>query len=203
MQKCNNTLSFLAFDRIFSIFQSTPLSIHPTIGSYKVICPPWFRPTASIGNLHSVTASYIYSWHSISIYSTGSKLQLLITSVVEEYKVAKAQQVLMKSDSNDVGIYHADVNIWTGCKWSASSALSEGRGAVTSCCIIGNQDRLVLEDSKLKGVSWHRVERGLDGGIGKVCQICSHEATRHDESRAWWEKVQERSLYWQDVWSMG
>lgn len=41
------------------------------------------------------------SFCSIGLYSTGSKLQLPISSVVEEFKATKASQVLMLWDSKD------------------------------------------------------------------------------------------------------
>lgn len=44
------------------------------------------------------------SFCSICLYSTGSKLQLPITSVMEEYKTAKVRSAMMLRDSEDQGV---------------------------------------------------------------------------------------------------
>jgi len=45
------------------------------------------------------------SLSSIGLYSSGSKLKLPVTSIFEEFKVAKAWQVLMLCDSSDQLVY--------------------------------------------------------------------------------------------------
>lgn len=46
-------------------------------------------------------------------------------SVVEEYKTAKVQLVMMLWDSEDEAVWLADISIRTGCKYTASKAQRE------------------------------------------------------------------------------
>lgn len=50
----------------------------------------------------------------------------------------------MLCDNNEVHIHQEDINIWTWCNWSASSALREGRKAATLCCIAGTVNQVKL-----------------------------------------------------------
>ncbi|KAK3520023.1 hypothetical protein QTP70_010861 [Hemibagrus guttatus] len=61
----------------------------------------------------------------IGLNSTGSKLQLPVTSVLEEYKATKTCQAIMLRDSKDERVCQAGIVVRTGCKWSASRALTE------------------------------------------------------------------------------
>lgn len=54
------------------------------------------------------------SFCSIGLYSAGSKLQLPITSVVEEYKVTKTRHTMMLRDSKDERVREAGIIVWTG-----------------------------------------------------------------------------------------
>lgn len=58
--------------------------------------------------------------------------------------VDKAPQVVMLSYNNDVCIWQADIYIWTGVKWSASSALRKAEKWLHPADIIVtvNQGRL-------------------------------------------------------------
>lgn len=86
------------------------------------------------------------SLSSIGLYSSRSKLQLPLTSVVEEFKVAKARQVIILCDSRDQLVRQADTIIHTGQKWSASRAVADAEARLCHKDIVGmvNQGRLGL-----------------------------------------------------------
>ncbi|KAK0147796.1 hypothetical protein N1851_012487 [Merluccius polli] len=86
------------------------------------------------------------SFCSIGLYSKGSKLQLPVTSVVEEYKATKPQQAMMLRDSQDARVRQADIEVRTGRKCSASRALREAEDCLHHADIIGSvaQGRLGL-----------------------------------------------------------
>lgn len=54
------------------------------------------------------------------LYSSGSKLQLPITSVMEEFDAAKVQLAMMLCDSDDQGVRQANITLKMGWKWKAS-----------------------------------------------------------------------------------
>lgn len=54
------------------------------------------------------------SFCSISLYSSGSKLHLLITSVTEEFRTAKIRLAMMLQDSDDQAVQQANITVKTG-----------------------------------------------------------------------------------------
>ena len=102
--------------------------------------------------------TYLRRWlgvpRSFCSYSTGSKLQLLVTSVVEEYKATKTRQAMMLRDSQDARVRQADIEVRTDRKWSASRALREAEDHLQHADIIRSvaQGRLGLGCSTR--VSW-------------------------------------------------
>lgn len=63
------------------------------------------------------------SFCSLGLYSSGSKLQLPITSVVEEFKAAKVRLAMRLHDSDDQVVQKANILVKTGRTWKASRAL--------------------------------------------------------------------------------
>ncbi|KAK0147668.1 hypothetical protein N1851_012858 [Merluccius polli] len=78
------------------------------------------------------------SFCSIGLYSTGSKLQLPVASVVEEYKATKTHKAMMLRDSQDARVPQADIEVGTGRKWSASRALREAEDHLQHADIVGS-----------------------------------------------------------------
>ncbi|NJK32032.1 MAG: hypothetical protein HC927_06195 [Deltaproteobacteria bacterium] len=77
------------------------------------------------------------SFSSIGLYSSGSKLQLPLSSVTEEYKVTKARQVMMLRDSADVKVSGARVEVNTGRKWRADKAVQDAESKLRHGDIVG------------------------------------------------------------------
>jgi hypothetical protein len=77
------------------------------------------------------------SFTSIGLYSSSTAVQLPLTSLVEEFKVAKARLVMTLRDSKDDKIRRAGIEIRTGRKWSASSAVLEAESRLQHRDIIG------------------------------------------------------------------
>ncbi|RXN21510.1 hypothetical protein ROHU_024089 [Labeo rohita] len=89
-------------------------------------------PVSTVEGLERKINTYLRRWLvvprsfcSIGLYSTGSKLQLPVTSVLEEYKATKTRQAMMLQDSKDERVRQAGIVVRTGHKWSASTALTE------------------------------------------------------------------------------
>lgn len=110
-------------------------------------------PLTTVEALERRISTFLRRWlsvpkcfSSVSIYSSGSKLQLPLTSVVEEFKVAKARQVIMLRDSSDQLVRQADITIRSGRKWSANRAVADAEARLHHKDIVGtvNQGRLGL-----------------------------------------------------------
>ncbi|XP_076113544.1 uncharacterized protein LOC143081178 [Mytilus galloprovincialis] len=77
------------------------------------------------------------SFSSIGLYSTGTKLQLPMKALTEEYKVTKTRQVMTLRDSKDAKVRGAKVKIRTGRKWKAEEAVNEAETRLKHSVIVG------------------------------------------------------------------
>ncbi|KAJ7993818.1 hypothetical protein DPEC_G00258660 [Dallia pectoralis] len=110
-------------------------------------------PKTTVETLERRINSFLWRWLSvpksfcsIGLYSSGSKLQLPITAVVEEFKRAKVRLAMMLRDSNDQAVRQANIVVKTGRKWKASGALREAEERLQHGDIMGTvtQGRLGL-----------------------------------------------------------
>ena len=77
------------------------------------------------------------SFSNIGLYGRTNQLQLPISSLVEEYKVAKARLVMTLKESPDDMVRRAGVEIRTGRKWSASQAVAQSESRLRHRDIVG------------------------------------------------------------------
>ncbi|KAI2644044.1 Peptide chain release factor 1 [Labeo rohita] len=77
-------------------------------------------PVSTVEGLERKINTYLRRWLvvprsfcSIGLYSTGSKLQLPVTSMLEEYKVTKTHQAMMLQDSNGERVCQAGIVVRT------------------------------------------------------------------------------------------
>ena len=80
-------------------------------------------PMTTVEAMERLASGYLRRWlavprsfSSVGLYSSGTKLQLPLTSIAEEYKVTKVRQLLMLRDSKDVKVREARVNNRSGRK---------------------------------------------------------------------------------------
>jgi len=74
---------------------------------------------------------------SIGLYNKTGMLQLPISSIVEEYKDRKARLVLTLRYSSDMSISRAGIEVRTGRRWSASSAVETAESRLKHEDIVG------------------------------------------------------------------
>ena len=101
-------------------------------------------PASTVEKLEQLTSKYLRRWlgmppsfTSIGLYGRCCKLQLPLSSVLEEYKAAKARLLLTLRDSKDDKIRNAGIEVRTGRKWSVSQAVSEAESALRHKDIVG------------------------------------------------------------------
>ena len=149
------------------------------------------------------------SFTSIGLYSRTAKLQLPLSSLVEEFKVSKCRLVMTLRDSKDEKISEAGVQTRTGRKWSASQAVKQAEDMLTIRDIVGNTcvGRQGLGSSKFK--PW-KAAKGKDRRDMVQEEIRREEeegrkarAVELGQQGAWtrWN-VPERKITWAELWRM-
>lgn len=77
------------------------------------------------------------SFTSIGLYGRTNQLQLPLSSLVEEFKVAKTRLVMTLKQSQDGSIRNAGIETRTGRKWSASQAVEQAERRLQHKDIVG------------------------------------------------------------------
>ena len=77
------------------------------------------------------------SFTNIGLYGKSNKLQMPFSSLVEEYKVAKARLLLTLRDSSDKKVSEAGIQVRTGRKWSVSKAVAQAESSLKHQDIVG------------------------------------------------------------------
>ena len=78
------------------------------------------------------------SFTSVGLYIRSGQLQLPISSISEEFKVAKCRLVMTLRDSRDEKVSQAGVRTRSGRKWAAADAVDSAEGSLRIRDIIGN-----------------------------------------------------------------
>ena len=101
-------------------------------------------PMTTAEGLERMMSRYLRRWlgvprsfTNIGLYSTGSKLQLPIRAVTEEYKTTKVRAVMTLRDSRDDKIREAGIEVRTGRKWKAEQAVKEAEARLRHKDIVG------------------------------------------------------------------
>ena len=144
-----------------------------------------------------------------ALYGKSTKLQLPVTSIVEEVKVVKARNKVILEDSRDEKIQRADIEVKMGRNWNAKVEVEEARSALRHQEIsgIGNRGR--------EGLGWR--SRQYYSKVNKqdrrkmiVSKIRSKEEQRRQvnlsrlgkQGRSLNWEVDERRLKQEDLWKM-
>ena len=89
-------------------------------------------------------SNYIRKWLgiprsplNIAFYGHNTKLQLLLSSLIEEFKVTKARLYMMLRDSEDQVIRDILLEVKTGTKWSAREEVEAMKSQLQHKDIVG------------------------------------------------------------------
>jgi len=145
----------------------------------------------------------------MAFYSRSTMLQLPLTSVVQEFKVAKCRLVMTLRDSQDHRIREAGIQTRSGRKWSATTEVWRAEELLKLKDIIGN----TCTGRQGLGMS-HFTEWNTAGGKQKR-DLVQEEIRRAQESvrmarmvelgqqgasTRW--TVQQRRVTWSEIWRM-
>ncbi len=137
------------------------------------------------------------SFCSIGLYSSGSKLKLPITSVVEEFKTAKVQLAMMLRDSDDQAVQQANIVVKTGQKWKASGALKEVEERLQHADIMGTVTQGRLGLGVITRASWKEARaKDRKGMVQKEIRAVEEESR---QARAVAMKQQGSWTRWESV----
>ena len=150
------------------------------------------------------------SFSSIGVYSSGSKLQLPLSSVTEEFKVTKARQVMMLRDSSDEKVSGAQVEVNTGRKWRADKAVSDAETQLKHNDIVGTITMGRLGLGCVTRASWKAAalseRRKMVQQEVRSAEEEARQATAVSMKKqgSWlkWEGVQARRVSWNDMMRM-
>ncbi|KAF4111690.1 hypothetical protein G5714_008721 [Onychostoma macrolepis] len=150
------------------------------------------------------------SFSAINLYSKTSKLPLPVSSVVEEFKAAKARAVSTLLSSEDGKVRRASKTIKCGRKWKPQQAVMEAEFHWKHQEIVGVvcQGRLGLGHYSEK--RWSRADARARRGL--VVQRVREAAEEERQVKAiglasqgrWtqWDQAQERPLSWKELWQI-
>ncbi|XP_052223903.1 uncharacterized protein LOC127839559 [Dreissena polymorpha] len=147
------------------------------------------------------------SYTSIGLYGRTNQLQLPMTSLVKEFKVAKGRLVVTLKESSADMIWKASIETRTGRKWSARQAVAQAESRLRHIDIVGTTaiGRQCLDSTK--------PQRWSTAGKKERSQMVQHEIKLSEEEDrrtravgiggqcAWtqWQTTGRR-LTWVDIW---
>ncbi|KAI8501656.1 hypothetical protein Bbelb_209270 [Branchiostoma belcheri] len=149
------------------------------------------------------------SFTAVGLYTKSGQLQLPLSSVVEEYKVAKCRTVLLYSDSQDQKVREAGVTTRAGRKFKANELVAQAKSMLLIRDIIGatNSGRQGLGSSHFQqwGKASKKERRAMvqtevrqleeEGRRAKAVELSSQGAWTR------WN-LPSRKLTWADVWKL-
>ncbi|XP_038147774.1 uncharacterized protein LOC119787807 [Cyprinodon tularosa] len=172
-------------------------------------------PLTTVEGFERKISQYLRRWlglprslSSIALFGHGTKLTLPLSSVSEEFKVARAREVLLYRDSTDGKVSSAGIEVRTGRKWRAKVAVERAEARLRHSTMVGT------------------VATGR-AGLGSNPKPCYNRVTGKDRRKliqeevraeveearfsrvvgmskqgAWtkWEHVSSRKITWTDVW---
>ena len=147
------------------------------------------------------------SFSNIGLYGRSNQLQLPLSSLVEEYKVAKARLVMTLKDSRDDMVRRAGVETRTGRKWSASQAVAQAESRLRHKDIVGTTAVGTQGLGSAETRSWKKADSRTrremvqaevrlaeeeDRGIRAVAMGCQGAWTK-------WQTTGKK-MTWADIW---
>ncbi len=146
----------------------------------------------------------------IAFYGHTTKLQLPLTSLVEEFKVTKARLVMTLRDSQDPVIKNVAPEVKTGKKWIAQQEVDTIESRLRHKDIVGatQTDRAGLGTREFR-YFYKASDKEKRVLVSEEIRV-KEEELRHAKAAGlalqggWirWESVEPRALTWSNIWSM-
>ena len=113
---------------------------------YRILWPllVYELPLTTVEKMERLANTYLKKWlgiprsfSSVGLFSQNSKLQLPLKSVLDQYQITKARQVMLLEESSDHCVSEAGIQIEGGRKWRAGVAVEEAKQRLRHKDIVG------------------------------------------------------------------
>ena len=172
-------------------------------------------PTTTVESLEKIISKHLRRWlgvppsfSNIGLYGATNQLQLPVSSLVEEFKVAKTRLVVTLQQSTDSKIRNAGIEIRTGRKWSASQAAQQAESQLKLKDVIGTTQTGRQGLGITKANKWSTAnEQEKRSMIQNEIRLIEEEQRQAKAvslgSQGAWTKwsTNTRKLTWQDIWN--
>ena len=147
------------------------------------------------------------SFSSVNLYGMSAAVSVPVTSVTEEYKVAKVKTMVTLENSQDQVVQNAGIAFKCGRKWSSQKEVKEAKEALRMEEIVGItcRGRLGLDHNHEKYWSKATERERRDLIVQQVRKIQEQErctkAVGLTYQGAWmnWKAVIKRKVIWSDI----
>ena len=171
-------------------------------------------PNTTVEALEKITSRHLRKWlgvppsfTSIGLYGKTNKLQLPLSSLVEEFKFAKSRLVLTLRDSPDEFIRDAGIETRTSRKWSATEAVKQAENTLKHKNIVGLTAVGRQGIGATNTVLWSRSDQNERRALiqSEVRRVQEHarqaRVVEMGAQGAWttWNTT-DRKLTWGDIW---
>ena len=172
-------------------------------------------PISTVEKVEQVISKHLRRWlglppsfTSLGLYGKSNKLQVPISSIVEEFKVAKARLLLTLRDSADDKISSAGIEVRAGRKWSVSQAVENAESNLRHQDIVGATNRGREGLGSRSHQRWESASNSdrrtmVQAELRKTEeQARSAKAVQLGRQGNWtrWN-VPDRKLTWSEIWS--
>ncbi|XP_074527636.1 uncharacterized protein LOC141791255 [Halichoeres trimaculatus] len=172
-------------------------------------------PISTVEGFERRVSSHLRRWlglprslSSIALYGNKNKLTLPFNSLTEEFKVARAREVLQYKESKDPKVAQAGIEVRTGRRWRAQEAVDQAEARLSHKELVGSvaTGRAGLGTiptthySKVKGKKRRDLVQ-LEVRAGVEEQRASQWVGLRQQG-AWtrWEEAMERKISWAELW---
>ncbi|XP_061185889.1 uncharacterized protein LOC133193994 [Saccostrea echinata] len=170
-------------------------------------------PLTIVEGMETIASRYLRRWlgvprsfSSVGLYSSGTKLQLPLKSITEDFKETKVRQHLLLQNSKDERVRTAKVEIRTGRKWSVKETIEEAQSRLRISDIIGRQaiGRQGRDDTPTArwGTASVEEKQNLMRTIEEDSRMVKAAGMKKQGSWLNWENTRQVKLGWNDIWKM-
>ncbi|XP_061589349.1 uncharacterized protein LOC133454644 [Cololabis saira] len=172
-------------------------------------------PMTTVECFERKVSSFLRKWlglprslSSIALYGRNNKLKLPFSSLMEEFMVTRAREVLLYRDSSDTKVSSAGIEVRTGRKWRAQEAVDQAESRLRHSELVGKvasgraglgsnprpsynktqgkERRLLIQEEVRAGVEEARCSRAV--------------GMRQQGAWTRWEEAADRKITWTELW---
>ena len=173
-------------------------------------------PLTAVETMEQTVSKYLRKWlgvpkslSNIQLYGKQNKLQLPFKGITEEFKATKARKVMILKDSKDEKVSQCGIQIKTGRKWSAASAVQDAEerlrhGDIVGTVTHGRSGLGCITRTRWSTASPAQRRQLVQQEVRKMVEEERQAKTVSMKQQGkWmkWEGAIQRKVTWADLWS--